>query len=159
MPDLKPREWAAIVPLIVMMVWMGMYSQSFLPVVGKTTARILEQTQVNVEIRVKAPAAPRPSYGGGACPLTSLPTSIDYIRFLPEIILIAAGTMLMVLDVILRKQIQSASTATYPSLALIAALAAAVLCQRLARSRFLRHADRWMASPRSSACWSSASAS
>jgi NADH-quinone oxidoreductase subunit M len=56
--DLMPREWAAILPLIVMMVWMGMYSQSFLPAVRKTTARILEQTQVNVQFRVQAPAAP-----------------------------------------------------------------------------------------------------
>jgi NADH-quinone oxidoreductase subunit M len=56
--DLKPREWAAIVPLIAMMVWMGMYSQSFLPAVRKTTARILDQTQVNVQIRVQAPAVP-----------------------------------------------------------------------------------------------------
>jgi NADH-quinone oxidoreductase subunit M len=56
--DLKPREWAAIVPLIAMMVWMGMYSQSFLPAVRKTTAHILEQTQLNVQIRVQAPAAP-----------------------------------------------------------------------------------------------------
>jgi NADH-quinone oxidoreductase subunit M len=55
--DLKPREWAAIVPLIAMMVWMGMYSQSFLPAVRKTTAHILEQTQLNVQIRVQAPAA------------------------------------------------------------------------------------------------------
>ena len=29
--DLKPREWAAMMPLIVMMVWMGMYTQTFLP--------------------------------------------------------------------------------------------------------------------------------
>jgi len=35
---MKPREWAAIVPLIVMMVWMGVYSQTFLPPVSKTTA-------------------------------------------------------------------------------------------------------------------------
>ena len=56
--DLKPREWAAIVPLIAMMVWMGMYSQSFLPAVRKATARILDQTQVNVEFRVQAPAGP-----------------------------------------------------------------------------------------------------
>jgi NADH-quinone oxidoreductase subunit M len=54
--DMKPREWAAIVPLIVMMVWMGIYSQSFLPAVRKTTARILDQTQVNVQFQVKAPA-------------------------------------------------------------------------------------------------------
>ena len=54
--DLRPREWAAVVPLIVMMVWMGMYSQSFLPAVSKTTARILDQTQVNVQFQVKAPS-------------------------------------------------------------------------------------------------------
>ena len=53
-PDLNLREWAAIVPLIVMMVWMGVYSQSFLPPVSKTTALVLEQTQVNVPFRVRA---------------------------------------------------------------------------------------------------------
>jgi NADH-quinone oxidoreductase subunit M len=58
-PDLSAREWAAIVPLIVMMVWMGVYSQSFLPPVGKNTAKIIEQTSVNVPYRVQlaAPAA------------------------------------------------------------------------------------------------------
>jgi NADH-quinone oxidoreductase subunit M len=56
--DLKPREWAAVVPLIAMMVWMGMYSQSFLPAVSKTNAQILGQTQVNVQFRVNAPARP-----------------------------------------------------------------------------------------------------
>jgi NADH-quinone oxidoreductase subunit M len=56
--DLKPREWAAVVPLIVMMLWMGMYSQSFLPAVSKTTARILDQTQVNVQFRVAKPLPP-----------------------------------------------------------------------------------------------------
>jgi NADH-quinone oxidoreductase subunit M len=50
--DLNPREWAAVVPLVVMMVWMGVYSQSFLPPVSKATARVLEQTQVNVPFRV-----------------------------------------------------------------------------------------------------------
>jgi NADH-quinone oxidoreductase subunit M len=54
--DLNLREWAAVVPLVVMMVWMGVYSQSFLPPVGKVTAHVLEQTQVNVPFQVKAPA-------------------------------------------------------------------------------------------------------
>jgi len=36
----------------VMMVWMGVYSQSFLPVVGKATARVLDQTRINVPFRV-----------------------------------------------------------------------------------------------------------
>lgn len=53
--DLKPREWAAVVPLIAMMVWMGVYSQSFLPPIGKVTARILDQTQINVPFEVRQP--------------------------------------------------------------------------------------------------------
>ena len=53
--DLSAREFAAIVPLIVMMVWMGTYSQSFLPPVGKATSGILQQSTVNVPFRVKLP--------------------------------------------------------------------------------------------------------
>jgi len=48
MPDLNLREWAVVIPLIAMMVWMGVYSKSFLDPVGKTTARVLEQTHVHV---------------------------------------------------------------------------------------------------------------
>ena len=59
-PDLSLREWAAIVPLIVMMVWMGVYSQSFLPPVGKNTARVLEQTNVNVPYRVQVEPSSTP---------------------------------------------------------------------------------------------------
>ncbi|HUK15737.1 MAG TPA: NADH-quinone oxidoreductase subunit M, partial [Bryobacteraceae bacterium] len=51
--DLKLREWAAIAPLIVMMFWMGVYSKSFLDPVGKTNARLLDQTHVNVPFRVQ----------------------------------------------------------------------------------------------------------
>ena len=53
LPDLNLREWAVVVPLIAMMVWMGVYSQTFLPAVGKTTARVLSQTQVNVPFQVQ----------------------------------------------------------------------------------------------------------
>jgi NADH-quinone oxidoreductase subunit M len=51
--DLNPREWLAVIPLAVMMVWMGVYSQSFLPPIGKTTAAVLAQTQINVPFRVE----------------------------------------------------------------------------------------------------------
>ena len=57
--DLRIREWAAVVPFIVMMIWMGMYSQSFLPPVGKVTARVLDQAQVNVPFRVQNTAPAR----------------------------------------------------------------------------------------------------
>ncbi len=53
--DLNLREWAAVVPLLVMMVWMGVYAQTFLPPVGKVNARVLEQSRVNVLFRVANP--------------------------------------------------------------------------------------------------------
>jgi NADH-quinone oxidoreductase subunit M len=45
MYDLTPREWAAIVPLLALMVWMGTFTQSFMPPISAQNARILEQTQ------------------------------------------------------------------------------------------------------------------
>ena len=56
-PDLNRREWAVMIPLIVMMVWMGMYTQTFLPVVSQSTARVLQQTEINVPFRVQAAPA------------------------------------------------------------------------------------------------------
>jgi NADH-quinone oxidoreductase subunit M len=53
LPDLGAREWAALIPLIAMMVWMGVYSQTFLPPVSKNTAQVIEQTNVNVPYRVE----------------------------------------------------------------------------------------------------------
>jgi NADH-quinone oxidoreductase subunit M len=41
MPDMSLREWACVLPLVVMMVWMGMYSQTFMPAVSTQDARIL----------------------------------------------------------------------------------------------------------------------
>ncbi len=49
MPDLSGREWAAILPLLLLMVWMGTFTQTFLPSISAENARILEQ--------VKQPAA------------------------------------------------------------------------------------------------------
>jgi NADH-quinone oxidoreductase subunit M len=53
MPDLSLREVVAIVPLIVMMVWMGMASQTFLPSIGATNAQILKRVDSEKEIRVQ----------------------------------------------------------------------------------------------------------
>jgi NADH-quinone oxidoreductase subunit M len=45
MHDLTGREWIAIMPLLILMVWMGVFSQSFLPSISVQNARILEQSQ------------------------------------------------------------------------------------------------------------------
>jgi NADH-quinone oxidoreductase subunit M len=59
--DLNGREWAAILPLLVLMVWMGTATQTFLPAISTANARILEETTKNVEFHVNAPpVAPSP---------------------------------------------------------------------------------------------------
>ena len=45
MPDLSSREWAVSLPLLLLMVWMGVYSQTFMPAISAQNGRILEQYQ------------------------------------------------------------------------------------------------------------------
>ena len=71
MPELTGREWACMVPLVIMMVWMGTYTQSFLTPITKATARLLEQTNSSAPMRVHAPLKAPPVAavtvsGGGA---------------------------------------------------------------------------------------------
>ena len=58
LPDLTGREWAAILPLIFLMVWMGVASQTFLPPISAANSNILERTRqgVVVHVRNSAPA-------------------------------------------------------------------------------------------------------
>jgi NADH-quinone oxidoreductase subunit M len=53
--DLNSREWGAVVPLVAMMLWMGIYTASFLPSITRTNYAILEQSKMNVRFRVAAP--------------------------------------------------------------------------------------------------------
>jgi NADH:ubiquinone oxidoreductase subunit 4 (subunit M) len=53
MPDLNGREWAALVPMVVLMIWMGVAAQTFLPSIGASTANILSQTKGSIEQNVK----------------------------------------------------------------------------------------------------------
>jgi NADH-quinone oxidoreductase subunit M len=47
------REWAAMLPMLVLMVWMGTATQTFLPPISAANARILRQTQQNVDFHVE----------------------------------------------------------------------------------------------------------
>jgi NADH-quinone oxidoreductase subunit M len=51
--DLTVREWAAILPLLVLMVWMGTVTKTFLPSISATNAGILDQTKINVQFEVR----------------------------------------------------------------------------------------------------------
>jgi NADH-quinone oxidoreductase subunit M len=62
-PDFNMREWACVVPLVVMMVWMGLFTQTFLPPVSESTSKILDQTRMNMPLRVSLPSH---NAGGGS---------------------------------------------------------------------------------------------
>ena len=53
MPDLNFREYAIIVPLILLMVWMGSYTQSFLPPISASNAVLLGPIDARREIHVR----------------------------------------------------------------------------------------------------------
>ncbi len=58
--DLTARDWAPVLPLILLMVWLGSYTQSFLPPISSATARLLEQSSMNNEYKVQL-ALPGPA--------------------------------------------------------------------------------------------------
>jgi len=68
-------------------------------------------------------------------PASMAPAGVEYIRFLPEIVLILAGALLMVLDVLLRKQAREIY-GHISILALAAAMAAAVFAYSSPGSAF-----------------------
>ncbi|MCW5980239.1 MAG: NADH-quinone oxidoreductase subunit M [Bryobacteraceae bacterium] len=57
--DLRAREWAAILPLIALMLWMGIGTGAFLPPIQALNRTVLEQTKSNAEFLVKE-TPPRP---------------------------------------------------------------------------------------------------
>jgi NADH-quinone oxidoreductase subunit M len=55
--DLQWREWVPILPLLLLMVWLGCYTQSFLPSISLATSQLLDSTNMNNQYRVKLDAA------------------------------------------------------------------------------------------------------
>jgi NADH-quinone oxidoreductase subunit M len=56
--DMQWRDWVPVVPLIALMVWLGCYTQSFMPSISEATSRVLESTNTSVQYRVKRDTAP-----------------------------------------------------------------------------------------------------
>jgi NADH-quinone oxidoreductase subunit M len=57
--DLTSKDWMPVVPLIVLMVWLGCYSQSFMPSISAATYQLLDKTNMNNQYRVKVDAPGR----------------------------------------------------------------------------------------------------
>ncbi len=51
--DLNIRDWASILPLIALMIWLGSYTQSFMPPITSATSHLLDQTNMNNQYRVE----------------------------------------------------------------------------------------------------------
>jgi NADH-quinone oxidoreductase subunit M len=56
--DLTPREWAGVLPLVVLMVWMGVASRTFLVPIAAANARILERSTRGLIYHVQNPEIP-----------------------------------------------------------------------------------------------------
>jgi NADH-quinone oxidoreductase subunit M len=53
LPDLNLREYAIGVPLIILMVWMGTFTQSFIPSISTSTALILGPVDAKRDVHVR----------------------------------------------------------------------------------------------------------
>jgi NADH-quinone oxidoreductase subunit M len=51
--DLRGKDWLPIVPLILLMVWLGCFTQSFMPTISAATSQLLDNTNMNNQYRVK----------------------------------------------------------------------------------------------------------
>ncbi len=65
MIDLNRREWAAILPLLALMLWMGIGPQAFLPPISAVNTVILDRSKTGVEYRVDL-KSPMPALAGEA---------------------------------------------------------------------------------------------
>jgi NADH-quinone oxidoreductase subunit M len=45
--DLNFRDWVPVAPLLLLMVWLGCYTQTFMPAISAATKNILDQTAMN----------------------------------------------------------------------------------------------------------------
>lgn len=55
--DLQWRDWVPTLPLILLMVWLGCYSQSFMPSISAANFQLLDNTNMNNQYRVKLDAS------------------------------------------------------------------------------------------------------
>jgi NADH-quinone oxidoreductase subunit M len=55
--DLQWRDWVPVVPLVAMMLWLGCYSQTFMPSISAATYQLLDNTNMTNQYRVKLDAS------------------------------------------------------------------------------------------------------
>ncbi len=142
MPDLSGREWAAILPLLLLMLWMGSYTQTFMPAISAQNARISGPEQTT---RRAVATMRRQRCGRWRMPANLFPTGVEYFRILPEMILTIAGVLVMFMEAVFTNDHQRKIFGPFSIVALLAALVGVVVRIRRSRRRLQQHADhRWL---------------
>ncbi|MDT5296370.1 MAG: NADH-quinone oxidoreductase subunit, partial [Acidobacteriota bacterium] len=57
--DLKGREWAYMIPLLVMSLWIGVYPKPFLDFIQKPVAAIVRHVRPDYPFPAASPRAPQ----------------------------------------------------------------------------------------------------
>ncbi|HMD50555.1 MAG TPA: hypothetical protein VKG79_15700, partial [Bryobacteraceae bacterium] len=60
MPDLNFREYAIMVPLILLMLWMGTFTQTFIPSISASNTVILGPVEAGRDVHVRNSSPPAP---------------------------------------------------------------------------------------------------
>jgi NADH-quinone oxidoreductase subunit M len=58
LPDLRPREWAVIVPIVALSILMGVFPNLFLRPIEPSVERMLNRVQIGAPARIQAAARP-----------------------------------------------------------------------------------------------------
>jgi NADH-quinone oxidoreductase subunit M len=71
--DMQPREWAAMLPMVAVLLWLGTYSQSFMPAISLANAGVLQRVNAQVEMQVqRSEPVPIP---GAIVPVNAIPVN------------------------------------------------------------------------------------
>lgn len=58
--EMQPREWGAMLPMVAALLWLGVYSQSFMPAISHQNAAVLRMVNANKEMQVRNPSETAP---------------------------------------------------------------------------------------------------
>jgi NADH-quinone oxidoreductase subunit M len=55
--DMQPREWGAMLPMVGILIWLGVYTHTFMPAISHQNAAVLRMMNARTELQVREPAS------------------------------------------------------------------------------------------------------
>ena len=93
--DLSPREWALVVPVVLFIVWIGVYPAAFTGPTEATIEALIGQVQSKASVAVDGPSAP---LFAGLGAVTPPPVVLGPL--LPTLIVAGTGMLVLLLDLV-----------------------------------------------------------